>query len=305
MQKVIAIIGPTGVGKTALSIKLAKKLNTEIISGDSIQVYRGLDIGSAKVTKEEMDGVKHHLIDIKNLEESYSVYDFQKEGRACINEIASSGSIPIICGGTGLYVKALLYDYQFSEVSVESHPEKYDGISNEELYARLKNVDLESANKIHVNNRRRVIRALEISENSQVSKSEMENEQEHKMIYDAFIIGLTADREYVYSRINQRVDVMLNNGLLKEIDEVVSHYEKPFELQGMRGIGYKEFEPFVKGTDSLESCIENVKTHSRQFAKRQYTWFNNQMKVNWYNIKEESWSQNLDRDLSKWLDGGD
>lgn len=302
MQKVIAIIGPTGVGKTALSIRLAKKLHTEIISGDSIQVYRGLDIGSAKVTPEEMDGIKHHLIDIKNLEENYSVYDLQQEGRKCIETIADKGVIPIVCGGTGLYIKALLYDYEFMQSEDETDLSKYDGISNEVLHKKLEEIDPISAEKIHMNNRRRVIRALEIFESNQVSKSELENKQEHEMIYDAFIVGLTADREYIYSRINKRVDVMVNNGLLNEINMAVTNYENPFSLQGMRGIGYKEFEPFVNGTGTLEECIESVKTHSRQFAKRQYTWFRNQMNVNWYDISDKNWMTLLEDDLQKWME---
>ena len=300
MEKVIAIIGPTGVGKTKLSIELAKRYNTEIISGDSIQVYRQLNIGSAKVTEDEKEGIPHHLIDILDITENYSVYDFQKEGREIIKKLSSAGKLPIICGGTGLYIKSLLYDYEFKE-EAEFDTSIYDKYTNEELYERLKQVDPKSCEKIHVNNRRRVIRCLAIYDNTATKKSEIIDSQEHKLLYDVFLIGLTCDRKIVYDRINQRVDVMIENGLLDEIKGLLS-YDDLFNLQGLRGIGYKEFEPYFTGSATLDECIENVKKHSRQFAKRQYTWFNNQMDVRWYDIQEENYLESLFSDLDKWLE---
>ena len=299
MKKVIAIIGPTGVGKTRLSIELAKNFNTEIISGDSIQVYRQLTIGSAKVTEEEKDGIPHHLINILDITDNYSVYDFQKQGRKIIDDLSSVGKIPIICGGTGLYIKSLLYDYEFKEEK-EFDLSVYDKYTNEELYERLKQVDPKSCEKIHVNNRRRVIRCLSIYDNSSIRKSDIIDSQQHKLLYDVFLIGLTCDRNIVYDRINKRVDIMMENGLLSEIESLLN-YENLFSLQGLRGIGYKEFEPYFKGELSLEACVEDVKKHSRQFAKRQYTWFNNQMDVRWYNIQEENYMDVLWNDLEKWL----
>ena len=300
MEKVIAIIGPTGVGKTKLSIELAKRYNTEIISGDSIQVYRQLNIGSAKVTEDEKEGIPHHLIDILDITENYSVYDFQKEGREIIKKLSSAGKLPIICGGTGLYIKSLLYDYEFKE-EAEFDTSIYDKYTNEELYERLKQVDPKSCEKIHVNNRRRVIRCLAIYDNTATKKSEIIDSQEHKLLYDVFLIGLTCDRKIVYDRINQRVDVMIENGLLDEIKGLLS-YDDLFNLQGLRGIGYKEFDPYFTGSATLDECIENVKKHSRQFAKRQYTWFNNQMDVRWYDIQEENYLESLFSDLDKWLE---
>lgn len=300
MKKVIAIIGPTGVGKTSLSIDLAQHLQTEIISGDSIQVYRQLNIGSAKITPQEMKGIPHHLIDILDITDSYSVYDFQKQARQIIDELSSKGKIPIICGGTGLYIKSLLYDYEFHEE--ESYDTSvYDSFTNEQLYDRLKQVDPKSCEKIHMNNRRRVIRCLAIYDNSSERKSDIIDRQEHKMLYDCFLIGLTCNREVIYDRINKRVDVMMEQGLFDEIQSL-QYIDNLFELQGMRGIGYKEFEPYFKSEKTLEECVNDVKLHSRQFAKRQYTWFNNQMNVRWYDIQSVTYRQNLYDDLKKWLE---
>ena len=301
MNKVIAIIGPTGVGKTKLSIELAKMLNTEVISGDSIQVYRGLDIGSAKVTSEEMDGIPHHLIDILDLEENYSVYDFQQQARNIMDNMFTKGMVPIICGGTGLYIKSLLYDYTFNE-EPKFDLSKYDEFTNEELYERLLIVDPKACEKIHMNNRRRVIRSLAIYDNTNVRKSDIIDSQEHKLLYDVFLIGLTCDRELVYERINKRVDIMMENGLLDELNNL-QKFENVFDMQGLCGIGYKEFKPYFMNESSLDECVENVKKHSRQFAKRQYTWFNNQMDVRWYDITEDLYLTRLIGDLKCWLEG--
>lgn len=302
MKKVIAVIGPTGVGKTSLGVKLAKWLNTEIISGDSIQVYQGLDVGSAKVTEEEMEGIRHHLIDILPLEAHYSVYDFQQQGRAIIEELHQQNKIPLIVGGTGLYIKSLLYDYEFEPSSEEEmDTKKYESLSNEELYARLQEIDAISAEKIHPNNRKRILRALTIYETHGKKKSEMEEAQKHELIYDAYLIGLTCERSIIYNRINQRVDKMLQNGLLAEIDRL-SKIPNVFDAQGMQGIGYKEFKDFVDGKNTLEETIEEIKKHSRQFAKRQYTWFNNQMDVHWYDISKADYQTKLLADLSAWME---
>ena len=282
---VLCIVGPTAVGKTKMSIELAKQLNGEIISGDSMQIYRGMDIGTAKATMDERQGIPHHLIDEKNPDEPYSVAAFQQTVRAKMEEIKSRGKLPIIVGGTGLYIKSVLYDYEFAgeSESKEVDEAKYGHLSNEELHAKLAAVDEAGAKDIHPNNRKRVIRALEIYETSGVKKSEMIEKQEHKMIYDACLIGLTDDRTVLYDRINKRVDTMYETGLVEEVkalfDEGISA-----ESQSIRAIGYKELYDYFKGFISLEESKELIKRNSRRYAKRQYTWFNNQMDVTWFKV---------------------
>ena len=282
---VLCIVGPTAVGKTKMSIELAKQLNGEIISGDSMQIYRGMDIGTAKATMDERQGIPHHLIDEKNPDEPYSVAAFQQTVRAKMEEIKSRGKLPIIVGGTGLYIKSVLYDYEFAgeSESKEVDEAKYGHLSNEELHAKLAAVDEAGAKDIHPNNRKRVIRALEIYETSGVKKSEMIEKQEHKMIYDACLIGLTDDRNVLYDRINKRVDVMYETGLVEEVKALFDQ-GIPAESQSIRAIGYKELYDYFKGFISLEESKELIKRNSRRYAKRQYTWFNNQMDVTWFKV---------------------
>ena len=282
---VLCIVGPTAVGKTKMSIELAKQLNGEIISGDSMQIYRGMDIGTAKATMDERQGIPHHLIDEKNPDEPYSVAAFQQTVRAKIEEIKSRGKLPIIVGGTGLYIKSVLYDYEFAgeSESKEIDEAKYGHLSNEELHAKLAAVDEAGAKDIHPNNRKRVIRALEIYETSGVKKSEMIEKQEHKMIYDACLIGLTDDRTVLYDRINKRVDTMYETGLVEEVKALFDQ-GIPAESQSIRAIGYKELYDYFKGLISLEESKELIKRNSRRYAKRQYTWFNNQMDVTWFKV---------------------
>ena len=279
------IVGPTAVGKTDFGIECANTFNGEIISGDSIQIYKGLDIGSAKPTKEELFKAKHHLIDIKEADENYSVKQFQELGRQCIEDISKRGKLPIIVGGTGLYIKACLYDYVFFDEDEEDF--QYPDLSNEELYELLKQKDPEALEKIHVNNRKRLIRALNIYEKHHKGISSIKNEQEHKPIYDCLIIGLTADKEILYQRINQRVDRMMKEGLIKEIDGLLKK-GIGFEKQSMQGIGYKEFKAYYDKEKTLEECVEDVKKNSRHFAKRQYTFFNHQLNVNWFTDRDEA-----------------
>ena len=282
---VLCIVGPTAVGKTKMSIELAKQLNGEIISGDSMQIYRGMDIGTAKATMDERQGIPHHLIDEKNPDEPYSVAAFQQTVRAKIEEIKSRGKLPIIVGGTGLYIKSVLYDYEFAgeSESKEVDEAKYGHLSNEELHAKLATVDEAGAKDIHPNNRKRVIRALEIYETSGVKKSEMIEKQEHKMIYDACLIGLTDDRNVLYDRINKRVDTMYETGLVEEVKALFDE-GIPAESQSIRAIGYKELYDYFKGLISLEESKELIKRNSRRYAKRQYTWFNNQLDVTWFKV---------------------
>ncbi|CUN96715.1 tRNA dimethylallyltransferase [Turicibacter sanguinis] len=282
---VLCIVGPTAVGKTKMSVELAKQLNGEIISGDSMQIYRGMDIGTAKATMDERQGIPHHLIDEKNPDEPYSVAAFQQTVRAKMEEIKSRGKLPIIVGGTGLYIKSVLYDYEFAgeSESKEIDEAKYGHLSNEELHAKLAAVDEAGAKDIHPNNRKRVIRALEIYETSGVKKSEMIEKQEHKMIYDACLIGLTDDRNVLYDRINKRVDTMYETGLVEEVKALFDE-GIPAESQSIRAIGYKELYDYFKGLISLEESKELIKRNSRRYAKRQYTWFNNQMDVTWFKV---------------------
>ena len=279
------IVGPTAVGKTDFGIECANVFDGEIISGDSIQIYKGLDIGSAKPTKEEQARARHYLIDIKEADENYSVKQFQELGRKCIEDISSRNKLPIIVGGTGLYIKACLYDYVFFDEEDEDY--QYPDLSNEELYELLKQKDPEALEKIHVNNRKRLIRALNIYEKHHKGISDIKKEQEHKPIYDCLIIGLSADKDLLYERINQRVDKMMKEGLIEEIDGLLKK-GLSFENQSMQGIGYKEFKDYYRKEKTLEECVEDVKKNSRRFAKRQYTFFKNQLDVNWYTDKKEA-----------------
>ena len=296
---VLCIVGPTAVGKTKMSIELAKQLNGEIISGDSMQIYRGMDIGTAKATMDERQGIPHHLIDEKNPDEPYSVAAFQQTVRAKIEEIKSRGKLPIIVGGTGLYIKSVLYDYEFAgeSESKEIDEAKYGHLSNEELHAKLAAVDEAGAKDIHPNNRKRVIRALEIYETSGVKKSEMIEKQEHKMIYDACLIGLTDDRNVLYDRINKRVDTMYETGLVEEVKALFDE-GIPAESQSIRAIGYKELYDYFKGLISLEESKELIKRNSRRYAKRQYTWFNNQMDVTWFKVDVQHFDKTVQEVLT-------
>lgn len=285
MKKVVVVVGPTGVGKTKMGVALAKYFDGEVISGDSMQIYKLMNIGTAKVTTEEMEGIPHHLIDIKNPKENYSVKEFQEEVRLKIDEISARQKLPIIVGGTGLYIKAALYDYVFSESQIDhqEYIEKYKNYSNEGLYEFLKKIDLESAASLHPNNRQRVLRAIAIYESTGTKKSDLLAKQEHKLLYDVKFIGLTLPRDVLYKRINERVDSMMNQGLLQEIEMLMKMNLSP-ELQSMKAIGYKEWFAYYQGNQNLEETIELIKKNSRNYAKRQYTWFNNQVPVKWFDV---------------------
>ncbi len=302
MKKVIVVVGPTSVGKTRMGVELAKELKGEVISGDSMQIYRGMDIGTAKVTAKEAEGIPHHLIDICDIEESYSVKRFQDDVRNKINDITARGKIPIIVGGTGFYIKAALYDYVFEEEQANTNMAKYQDMSNDELYEVLLSIDPESCKTIHKNNRKRVLRAIAIYENNNTTKSAIENAQQHKPIYDIYFIALTLERELLYNRINNRVDLMMQQGLEAEVDLLTQHGS----LQGLRcfeGIGYKEFFDYFKGVQTLSETVELIKKNSRNFAKRQYTWFNNQFDVSWYEVNLEKFTETVSKvliDVENW-----
>ena len=269
---IICIVGPTGVGKTKLSIELAKRLNGEVINADSTQVYRTLDIATAKVTESEKEGIKHHLFDIKDINEDYTVYDYQKDSREIIDDIVSRGKTPIMVGGTGLYIKACLYDYKFN---IEENKYDFSEYSLDELYDRLISIDPDTT--IHKNNRKRIERALTMYYNNNEVK-----EKTDKLLYDVVFIGLTCDRDILYKRINDRVDIMLKNGLLDEAKKI---YETGIRSKAvMTPIGYKELFEYFDGKISLSDAIELIKKRSRNYAKRQYTWNNHQIDVNWFDV---------------------
>ena len=278
MKKVLVIAGPTASGKSGFAVECAKRFNGEIISGDSIQIYRGLDIGSAKIREDEKQGIVHHLIDIKDAGESYSVKEFQELGRELIDDISERGKLPIVAGGTGLYIKALLYDYTFFDEEVKDNP--YEELSNQEIYDILSVEDPDSLKKIHVNNRKRLVRALNVLRKHGQGISEIASNQEHKPLYDALIIGLNKDRSVLYNDINLRVDRMFDEGLENEVRSLVDKGIS-FDMQSMQGIGYREFRGYFEGAASLDETREMIKKDTRNFAKRQMTWFKNQMDIAW------------------------
>lgn len=295
--KIIVIVGPTAVGKTSLSIALAKRFDGEIISGDSMQIYKQLDIGTAKATLTERSGIPHYLIDEVSAAENYTVSDFQKRARCLIQEISAKGKVPIIVGGTGLYMESLLYDVSFGgkgendgifraekEAEAAEHGSLY-------VWEELKKADPIAAENIHVNNVRRVIRALEVLHVTGRPFSASQNERETKEpLYDANIIGLTTDRALLYKRINKRVEEMIDQGLETEARWLVEQGLQ--EAQAMRGIGYKEWLPYFNGEGTVSSVVESIQQNSRRYAKRQFTWFRNRMKdVEWWNLVERPESE--------------
>ena len=290
MQRVVVIVGPTGVGKTKLSVELAKRLNGEIINGDSMQIYKEMSIGTAKIKEEEKEEIPHHLFSILSINESNSIYEFQTLVRNKISEIASRKKLPIIVGGTGLYLKACLYDYEFKESSSNDEIiKKYENYSNEELHLELVKLDKETSEKVHPNNRRRVLRAIQIALENDENKSSLEAKQEHKPIYDAVIIGLTLDRKVLHHRQDLRVDQMMEEGLLNEVETLVNN-EAFLSNTASQAIGYKEFIPYFKNEISLEEAINQVKIHTHQYAKRQYTFFRHQLNVNWVEVDLENFN---------------
>lgn len=299
MKKVLVITGPTAVGKSDLAVELALKYDGEIISGDSIQVYRGFDIGSGKVTKEEMKGIQHYNLDVMGPKENYSVALFQHQAREAIKTISQKHKLPILCGGTGLYLKACLYDYEFEKDSRDLDLSLYESMSNEELVQYLETKDPGALNSIHPNNRKRLIRACAIASTGKTKTQSIEA-QKKEMIYDVLLIGLTCDRQILHDRINLRVRNMQKKGLKAEIELLLSQ-GVTFDDQSMQGIGYKEWKGYFDGILSEEEVIESIQLHSRQFAKRQYTWFKNQFPVVWFDVFEDDWKDQVENCIKEWL----
>jgi len=286
MQEIIVIIGPTGIGKTRLSIELAKRLDAEIINGDSVAIYKRLDIGSAKPTLEEQENIPHHLIDIREVDEDYSVFNYQQDARKKIEEITNRNKRVIIVGGTGLYIKAALYNYNFIE---NKNSNSFSDLSNEELLANIKKYP--ESTKLEklpdLNNRQRLVRLLNKLENNEP----LENKKD-ELLYPVKIIALTAPRDVVYSRINSRVDMMLNNGLLDEILSLKDYYKKSRILNS--GIGYKEFADYLFKNKPLEEVVEEVKKDSRHFAKRQYTFNKHQFNAKWIEVDLDNFNNTVE-----------
>ena len=285
MNKVIVIAGPTASGKTDLAIKLAHEINGEIISADSMQIYRGMDIGTAKPTMEERQGIPHYLIDIVDPDEEYSVAHFQRDAKNCIKEILNRGKVPIVAGGTGLYINSLVYNINFSETTADwEYRKQLEEIARdkgpEELHRFLQKVDPVSAEKIHPNNIKRVIRALEVFKTTgkPISQHQLESRTE-KPEYEFKIFGLEMDRKILYERINKRVDKMMEIGLYEEVESLLEKYSP--DLVSLQGIGYKEIISAIKGEYSLEEAVEKIKLNTRHLAKRQITWFKKTENLRW------------------------
>ena len=276
--KVIVIAGPTASGKTALSIELAKKINGEIISCDSMQIYKYMDIGTAKVTKEEADGIKHYLIDIVEPNQRYTVSNFKADAERCIEEIISKGKTPIVVGGTGLYVDSLVYGVEYFDMEYDENyrnqlmeqAQTEQGLN--ELYNQAKEIDSKAIEKISPNDKKRIIRVLEIYKATGKNKTELEIESRKKGVkYDYHVFIVNMDREILYDRINRRVNIMIDKGLINEVREIYSKYDS-FPT-AMQGLGYKEVVEFIEGKTSKEEMIEKIQKESRHYAKRQLTWF--------------------------------
>lgn len=293
-EKVIVICGATASGKTALSIELAKKINGEIISCDSMQIYKDMDIGTAKPTKEEMEGIKHYLIDFVSPDKRYSVADYKKDAKKAIKEILEKGKTPIVVGGTGLYVDSLIYEIEYPNIEFNEEYRKklekeVEEKGLEELYKRAKEIDPKAIEKISPNDQKRILRILEIYNATGKNKTEQEKEsRKNEVEYDYKVYALDWDREKLYERINKRVDIMLEQGLIEEVKTVYNKYEK-FPT-AMQGLGYKEVVEYLEGKITKEEMIEKIKQETRRYAKRQLTWFRKNKQTIW--LKAEDGIQN-------------
>lgn len=284
-EKVVVICGPTASGKTALSIELAKKINGEIVSCDSMQIYKEMDIGTAKTTKEEMQGIKHYMLDIISPEERYSVADYKKEAKNAIREILKKGKTPIVVGGTGLYVDSLIYEIEYPNIEFDEEYRKKleiqvekEGLEN--LYEQAKKIDPEAIKKISQNDKKRIIRILEIYHATGYNKTEQERKSREKELeFDYKVYGLNMPREKLYKRIDLRVDIMIKQGLIEEVEKIYKKYsEFPTAMQGL---GYKEVVEYLNNNLTKEEMIEKIKQETRRYAKRQMTWFRKNKQTIW------------------------
>ncbi|SDJ00339.1 tRNA (adenosine(37)-N6)-dimethylallyltransferase MiaA [Salimicrobium halophilum] len=298
--KVVSIVGPTAVGKSKLGVEVCEVFDGEVISGDSMQIYTGMDIGTAKVTEEEKKGIPHHMIDIKDPKEGFSAAEFQERARELIADITSRGKLPVVVGGTGMYIQSLLFDYSFSQNPrdmdvVRRLEEKLENEGKNALHQYLETVDPAEAKRIHPNNTKRVIRALEIYETTGSTKTEQHNGGRESS-YNFKIIGLEMNRKLLYNRIDQRVNSMVTSGLVEEVRSLLERNGP--QSQAMQAIGYKEIIPYLEGGASFEEVLETLKRNSRRYAKRQYTYFKNKLPVDWYEVTEETFSEKKVKILS-------
>ncbi len=298
MKKIIVIAGVTASGKSDLAIKLAQEYNGEIISADSVSVYKKLDIGSAKPTKNELNTIKHHLIDVSPLEEIYSVADFQKDARRKIEEIHKRNKLPIIVGGTGLYINALVYDYRFEEYELI---EADEDLSNQELKNILDELDPETSKKIHVNNRKRLLRSVQMVKTFNKPISEINESAGEVKVYDALIFFLEGDRKKLYQRINIRVDKMFTEGLVEEVKNLYAIDHNVFSYQSLNSIGYKEFSDYFLGNKTLEEVNEEIKRNTRRLAKRQITWFKNKTESIKVDIFQEDYIEEIKQTIDEFI----
>ena len=292
-ENLFILIGPTAIGKTALSIDLAKKLNGEIISADSMQIYKYMDIGTAKITKNEMEGIPHHLIDIIYPDEEYTVSNYQRDASRLIEDINSRNKLPMVVGGTGLYINSLVYNLNFAKVPPnEEYRQELEQLAKTRgdayIHNKLAEIDMESSESISVNDRKRIIRALEIHRITGKSMSE-HNKNFRREIdkYNLSMICLNMDREKLYDRINKRVDMMIEDGLIDEVKNIL-HRGYSGNLVSLKGIGYKEIIMYLEGHISLDAAIDKIKQGSRNYAKRQLTWFRRDHRIQWMNVDEFS-----------------
>lgn len=282
---VIVICGPTASGKTALSIELAKRINGEIVSADSMQIYKYMDIGSAKATQEEMDGIEHYMLDFVEPNMRYSVADYKKQAEICIERILEKGKVPIVVGGTGLYVNSLIYGIEYNEIELDKeYRDKLEKIVEEKgletLYNKALEIDPVAMDKISCNDKKRILRVLEIYHETGRTKTEQEIESRSKEIkYDYKVFAINMDREILYDRVNQRVDIMLEQGLIEEVKNLISKYDElPTAIQGL---GYKETEEYIEGKITKEEMVDKIKMETRRYAKRQLTWFKKNKDTIW------------------------
>lgn len=285
-NNLIVLTGPTAVGKTELSIELAKKVNGEIISADSIQVYKGFDVGSAKITKEEMQGICHHLIDVLEPTESFNIALFKDMAKAAVKDIQSRGKLPIITGGTGFYIQSLIYDIDFTENEDDGYRATLEKLLQEKgpmyIHNMLRDIDPKSADSIHYNNSKRVIRALEYyHQTGEQISTHNERESSKTSPYNFAYFVLNCPRDILYERIDKRVDIMVNQGLVEEVRALVNDFNLTSDMVSMQGLGYKEILQYLKGEITLDEAIYIIKRDTRHFAKRQLTWFKREKDVIW------------------------
>lgn len=284
-QKVIVICGPTASGKTALSIELAKKINGEIISSDSMQIYKDMDIGTAKPSQEEMQGIKHYMLDFIEPDKRYSVADFKRDAEKAIEEILEKGKVPIVVGGTGLYVDSLIYGIEYQDIQFDKNyrdelEKRVVSEGLETLYNEAKKIDSQAVEKISSNDQKRILRVLEIYKATGKNKTEQEVESRKNGVkYDYKVFAINMDREKLYERINRRVDIMIEQGLIQEVENLLKKY-KEFPT-AMQGLGYKEVVEYLQGNTSKEDMIEKIKMETRRYAKRQITWFKKNKQTIW------------------------